>query len=119
MKLLNIFHKQTLLFLGILLFAFGILDVFLKQSIASYTLVLAFFPLAYFVLFEEIKKNDERMKVLQQKASYNTLIISCFSLLVFYLLEQFTSLKIDYLFSFYSIFVISYTMNLLVLFRRY
>lgn len=112
------FHKKSYLFLGVVLLIFGILDMFIKHSIVSYLFILSFYSFTYFVLFEEIKSDDERMKVLQNKAAYHTIFILFLSIIILYLLSQLTTIKIDYLFTIYSILVISYTLNLLILSKK-
>lgn len=111
-------HKKSYLVLGVLLLVFGILDMLIKQSIVSYLFILSFFPFIYFVLFEEIKSKDERVKALQKKAAYNSIFILFVLLLILYLVSQLTTIKIDYIFTIYSILVISYTMNLLILSKK-
>ncbi|KOP78133.1 hypothetical protein AMS59_13605 [Lysinibacillus sp. FJAT-14745] len=112
------FHEKSYLFLGFVLLIFSILDMFIKQSIVSYLFTLSFYSFTYFVLFEESKSDDERMKVLQNKAAYHTVLILFLSIFILYLISQLTTIKIDYLFTIYSILVISYTMNLLILSKK-
>ncbi|SIS39969.1 hypothetical protein [Salimicrobium flavidum] len=79
--------KKIYLIFGVLALFVGIID-FLTGDFKSYILILSLFPLTYYYIYEDLKREDERFTFIKNKAGFFTLIFSLLFLFVLYLLHH-------------------------------
>lgn len=90
----------------------------LTHEFKSYILILSFFPLTYFFIYNDLKRDDERFKFIKNRAGFFTFIFSLVYLLILYLINYFSVSNYqieDLIFLIFAGIIIFFNVTLIIL----